>query len=163
MGHCAFCRRRDRALVYEGDVVNACAPCAVAVARFVLNAADATVCELWNAAADVDMSQQHVLEAFRAAVAGVVPENDAASHFALGIAYREMGLHTDATRELDLAVAILDRLSPVVLKQLGRHLGAIRAAADAVQHDLSAQLLALLFSRLTPPAVATLRDRLFVD
>ncbi|MEP7052413.1 MAG: tetratricopeptide repeat protein, partial [Pseudomonadota bacterium] len=54
-----------------------------------------------NAAGDVDVDQ--VFEKFRAGIRSQVSENDSATHYDLGVAYKEMGLIADAIHEFELA------------------------------------------------------------
>ena len=55
----------------------------------------------FNAASDVDVDQ--VFEKFRAGIRSQVSENDSATHYDLGVAYKEMGLIADAIHEFELA------------------------------------------------------------
>lgn len=50
---------------------------------------------------DVDVDQ--VFEKFRAGIRSQVSENDSATHYDLGVAYKEMGLIADAMHEFELA------------------------------------------------------------
>ena len=52
-------------------------------------------------AGDVDVDQ--VFEKFRAGIRSQVSENDSATHYDLGVAYKEMGLIPDAMHEFELA------------------------------------------------------------
>ncbi|MEO8900703.1 MAG: tetratricopeptide repeat protein [Polyangiaceae bacterium] len=54
-----------------------------------------------NASGDVDGDQ--VFEKFRAGIRSQVSENDSATHYDLGVAYKEMGLIADAIHEFELA------------------------------------------------------------
>ena len=54
-----------------------------------------------NASGDVDVDQ--VFEKFRAGIRSQVSENDSATHYDLGVAYKEMGLIADAIHEFELA------------------------------------------------------------
>jgi tetratricopeptide (TPR) repeat protein len=49
------------------------------------------------------VSVEEVLSQFKKGVAETVPEDDAATHYELGIAYKEMGLHDDAVGEFQIA------------------------------------------------------------
>lgn len=49
------------------------------------------------------ISVESVFEQFKAGVAAQVSESDAATHYDLGVAYKEMGLYTDAIAEFELA------------------------------------------------------------
>ena len=55
----------------------------------------------FNASSDVDVDQ--VFEKFRAGIRSQVSENDSATHYDLGVAYKEMGLIADAIHEFELA------------------------------------------------------------
>ncbi len=52
------------------------------------------------------VSVESVFEQFKAGVAASISESDAATHYDLGVAYKEMGLVTDAITEFQLAAAI---------------------------------------------------------
>ena len=54
-----------------------------------------------GAGGDVDVDQ--VFEKFRAGIRSQVSENDSATHYDLGVAYKEMGLTADAIHEFELA------------------------------------------------------------
>lgn len=54
-----------------------------------------------NASGDVDVDQ--VFEKFRAGIRSQVSENDSATHYDLGVAYKEMGLTADAIHEFEMA------------------------------------------------------------
>jgi tetratricopeptide (TPR) repeat protein len=55
----------------------------------------------FNANGEVDVDQ--VFEKFRAGIRSQVSENDSATHYDLGVAYKEMGLIADAIHEFELA------------------------------------------------------------
>jgi tetratricopeptide (TPR) repeat protein len=55
----------------------------------------------FNASSDVDVDQ--VFEKFRAGIRSQVSESDSATHYDLGVAYKEMGLIADAMHEFELA------------------------------------------------------------
>ncbi len=55
----------------------------------------------FSASSDVDVDQ--VFEKFRAGIRSQVSENDSATHYDLGVAYKEMGLIADAIHEFELA------------------------------------------------------------
>ncbi len=50
-----------------------------------------------------DVNVEQVFEKFKAGVKAQVSESDASTHYDLGVAYREMGLHSDAVTEFELA------------------------------------------------------------
>jgi len=52
---------------------------------------------------DLQVSAESVFEEFKKGVAAQVSESDAATHYDLGVAYREMGLLPDAIKEFELA------------------------------------------------------------
>jgi len=52
---------------------------------------------------DEDADFQHILAEFRDGIEKTIPTDDAASHFDLGIAFREMGLLDDAIAEFQIA------------------------------------------------------------
>ncbi|MEO6599191.1 MAG: tetratricopeptide repeat protein, partial [Polyangiaceae bacterium] len=54
-----------------------------------------------SAGGDIDVDQ--VFEKFRAGIRSQVSENDSATHYDLGVAYKEMGLIPDAIHEFELA------------------------------------------------------------
>src|SRR5258706_6032098 len=53
--------------------------------------------------AQEQVSVETVFEQFKAGVAAQISESDAGTHYDLGVAYREMGLYTDAINEFSLA------------------------------------------------------------
>ena len=194
MPHCSLCRRAGRLLIFEGGCANACALCVIATADFVARSADATVREIWHVSApiptspalhvapepledeileDVQLDILQVLERFRAGVAETVPDDDAQTHLALGIAYREMGLHDDAAREFGIASkgvpplrdAEIDSLGALALLEGGRHFEAIRAAAAFIvaQREATTTGAAILLGPLPASSVSALRERLFTD
>jgi tetratricopeptide (TPR) repeat protein len=56
---------------------------------------------LYNVSGDAEVDQ--VFETFKAGVRSSVSENDSATHYDLGVAYKEMGLISDAIHEFELA------------------------------------------------------------
>jgi len=54
-------------------------------------------------ATGADVNVEQVFEKFKAGVKAQVSESDASTHYDLGVAYREMGLHSDAVTEFELA------------------------------------------------------------
>jgi len=66
--------------------------------------------DLDKANADYQVSFSDVFEEFKKGVAVQVEETDYETHYNLGIAYKEMGLHSDAIRELELVARAEDRL-----------------------------------------------------
>ena len=60
-------------------------------------------------ATGADVNVEQVFEKFKAGVKAQVSESDASTHYDLGVAYREMGLHSDAVTEFELASRDPDR------------------------------------------------------
>ena len=82
-----------------------------------------------------------LLDQVREGVRNQVAESDAATHYDLGVAYHEMGLHTDAISELTLAARDLTR-ECVCLSMIGNiqlQQGDYDAALDAFHRALNAQ------------------------
>ena len=82
-----------------------------------------------------------VLEQFREGIRKQIDEGDAQTHYDLGVAYKEMGLHSDAISELTLSARDPKRecvcLSLIGQIQLG--LGDVSAALDAFHCALNAE------------------------
>jgi tetratricopeptide (TPR) repeat protein len=82
-----------------------------------------------------------VLEQFREGIRRQIDEGDAQTHYDLGVAYKEMGLHSDAISELTLSARDPKRecvcLSLIGQIQLG--LGDVSAALDAFHRALNAE------------------------
>ncbi len=92
-----------------------------------------------HAAGDVDVDQ--VFEKFRAGIRSQVSESDSATHYDLGVAYKEMGLTADAVHEFELAARDAQRecncfamIGMVHLEQ-----GQLDRAAESYVRALSAQ------------------------
>jgi tetratricopeptide (TPR) repeat protein len=68
------------------------------------------------------------------------PRSDAAIHYDLGLAYREMGLHADAIGEFELAACDPDhtRTCYSMIGRIHRELGRDHLAIDAFAHALTA-------------------------
>ncbi|MBI4953871.1 MAG: tetratricopeptide repeat protein [Myxococcales bacterium] len=82
-----------------------------------------------------------IIEQFRAGVRQQVADTDAATHYDLGVAYNEMGLHQDAINELSLAARDLGR-ECVALSMIGMvylQLGDYDGALDSFSRALSAE------------------------
>ena len=85
------------------------------------------------------ISVEEVLSQFKKGVAETVPEDDAATHYELGIAYREMGLHDDAVNEFQIAGRAASRavdsrfMVGNVRKEQGRLDEAVAALEEALQ------------------------------
>lgn len=88
--------------------------------------------------ATAQVSVEEVLSQFKKGIAETVPEDDAATHYELGIAYREMGLHEDAISEFQIASRAPTRavdarfLIGLVRVELGQREEALRAFEDAL-------------------------------
>jgi tetratricopeptide (TPR) repeat protein len=88
--------------------------------------------------ATMQISVDEVLSQFKKGVAETVPEDDAATHYELGIAYREMGLHEDAIAEFTIAARAPSRaadarfLIGLVRKELGQFDQAVEAFEAAL-------------------------------
>ena len=84
------------------------------------------------------MSVEEVLSQFKKGIAETVPEDDAATHYDLGCAYRDMGLLDDALSEFAIAARAPSRaadaryLIGVTLADQGRSAEAIAALTDAL-------------------------------
>jgi pilus assembly protein FimV len=84
------------------------------------------------------VSVEEVLSQFKKGVAEMVPEDDAATHYELGIAYREMGLHDDAISEFQIASRAASRavdaryVIGLVKMDQGKHEDAVKAFDDAL-------------------------------
>ncbi len=84
------------------------------------------------------VSVEEVLSQFKKGVAETVPEDDAATHYELGIAYKEMGLHDDAVTEFNIAARASSRAADarfmigVVRLDQGRREDALQALEEAV-------------------------------
>lgn len=102
----------------------------------------------FNAASDVDVDQ--VFEKFKAGIRSQVSENDSATHYDLGVAYKEMGLIEDAINEFELAARDAQRecncfamIGMVYLEQnhLDRaaeaYVRALGAAAKTVEQEMN--------------------------
>jgi tetratricopeptide (TPR) repeat protein len=82
-----------------------------------------------------------VLEQVRAGVRHQVSDADSATHYDLGVAYLEMGLHSDAISELTLAARDPKRelvCLSTIAGILRDHLGDLDAALDALHRALNA-------------------------
>lgn len=79
------------------------------------------------------VSVEAVFEQFKAGVAAQISESDAATHYDLGLAYREMGLLTDAANEFELASRDPTRecVCKSMIGMIHLEIGNIEAAIDA--------------------------------
>jgi pilus assembly protein FimV len=89
--------------------------------------------------ATAQISVEEVLSQFKKGVAETVPEEDAATHYELGIAYREMGLHDDAVAEFQLAARAPARAADArfLIGLVRRDQGQLDAALQAFEEALS--------------------------
>ena len=101
-----------------------------------------------SAGNDVDVDQ--VFEKFRAGIRSQVSENDSATHYDLGVAYKEMGLVPDALHEFELAARDPQRecncyamIGMVYLEQgqldraVESYVRALRAAEKTVEQEMN--------------------------
>jgi tetratricopeptide (TPR) repeat protein len=86
------------------------------------------------------VSVEAVFEQFKAGVAAHVSESDASTHYDLGAAYRDMGLHTDAIEEFRLAARDPQRecVCWSMIGMLQLELGKVDLAIDAFLRGLHA-------------------------
>jgi tetratricopeptide (TPR) repeat protein len=87
-----------------------------------------------------DVSVEAVFEQFKAGVAMQISQSDAATHYDLGVAYKEMGLVTDAISEFELASRDAERecVCQSMIGMLHMELGNVDAAIDAFIRGLHA-------------------------
>lgn len=88
------------------------------------------------------VSVESVFQQFKAGVAAQISESDAATHYDLGVAYREMGLVADAIQEFDLASRDPSRecVCQSMIGVIQRQNGSVDAAIDAFIAGLHAQV-----------------------
>ncbi|MFO0593428.1 MAG: tetratricopeptide repeat protein [Polyangiaceae bacterium] len=86
------------------------------------------------------ISVESVFEQFKAGVAAQVSESDAATHYDLGVAYKEMGLFTDAIAEFEVAARDPGRecVCQSMIGMLHMQLGNLDAGIDALIRSLHA-------------------------
>jgi tetratricopeptide (TPR) repeat protein len=92
---------------------------------------------------DLDqISVDSVFAQFKAGVAAQISESDAATHYDLGVAYKEMGLHTDAINEFDLAARDPNRecVCQSMIGTIYLQLGDVDSAIDAFIRGLHASI-----------------------
>src|SRR5262249_36816940 len=89
---------------------------------------------------DEQVSVDSVFAQFKAGVAAQISESDAATHYDLGVAYKEMGLYTDAINEFELASRDPNRecVCQSMIGTIYIQLGGIDAAIDAFIRGLHA-------------------------
>ena len=88
------------------------------------------------------ISVESVFEQFKAGVAAQISESDAATHYDLGVAYKEMGLFNDAVSEFELASRdpMRDCVCQSMIGMIHLQLGSIDAAIDAFIRGLHASV-----------------------
>jgi tetratricopeptide (TPR) repeat protein len=86
------------------------------------------------------VSVDQVFEQFKAGVAAQISESDASTHYDLGVAYKEMGLFTDAISEYQLAARDPGRecVCNHMIGMIHLQLGDVDAAIDAFIRALHA-------------------------
>jgi len=86
------------------------------------------------------ISVESVFEQFKAGVAAQVSESDAATHYDLGVAYKEMGLFTDAISEFEVASRdpVRECVCQSMIGMLHMQLGNLEAGIDALIRSLHA-------------------------
>lgn len=86
------------------------------------------------------ISVESVFEQFKAGVAAQVSESDAATHYDLGVAYKEMGLFTDAITEFEVASRdpLRECVCQSMIGMLHMQLGNVDAGIDALIRSLHA-------------------------
>lgn len=92
---------------------------------------------------DLDqISVDSVFAQFKAGVAAQISESDAATHYDLGVAYKEMGLYTDAINEFDLAARDPNRecVCQSMIGTIYLQLGGVDSAIDAFIRGLHASI-----------------------
>jgi tetratricopeptide (TPR) repeat protein len=87
------------------------------------------------------ISVESVFQQFKAGVAAQISESDAATHYDLGVAYKEMGLFTDAVLEFELSARDPSRecVCQSMIGMIHRETGNVDAAIDAFIRGLHAQ------------------------
>ncbi|MFO0614322.1 MAG: tetratricopeptide repeat protein [Polyangiaceae bacterium] len=87
------------------------------------------------------VSVEAVFEQFKAGVAAQIADNDAATHYDLGVAYKEMGLFADSIAEFELASRDPTRecVSQSMIGMMHMERGNIDQAIDAFLRGLSAE------------------------
>jgi tetratricopeptide (TPR) repeat protein len=87
------------------------------------------------------ISVESVFQQFKAGVAAQISESDAATHYDLGVAYKEMGLFSDAIQEFELSSRDPGRecVCQSMVGMIHRETGNVDAAIDAFIRGLHAQ------------------------
>ncbi|HVY46702.1 MAG TPA: tetratricopeptide repeat protein [Minicystis sp.] len=115
----------------------------IAASLDALDALDAPAPAAAEAADDPrQVSVETVFEQFKQGVAAQISESDASTHYDLGVAYREMGLYTDAVNEFTLAARDPARacVCQSMIGSIWRQLGNVDGAVDAFILGLNASL-----------------------
>ncbi len=88
------------------------------------------------------ISVESVFEQFKLGVAAQISESDAATHYDLGVAYKEMGLFNDAVSEFELAArdSARDCVCQSMIGMIHLQLGNVDAAIDAFIRGLHASV-----------------------
>ena len=86
-----------------------------------------------------------IFEQFKAGVAAQIAESDAATHYDLGVAYKEMGLITDSIAEFELASR--DPTRECVCRSM---IGMIHMEQGNIEQAIDAFLLGLAAGQKTP-------------
>ena len=86
------------------------------------------------------ISVESVFQQFKAGVAAQISESDAATHYDLGVAYKEMGLFSDAIQEFELSARdpLRECVCQSMIGMIHRETGNVDAAIDAFIRGLHA-------------------------
>ncbi|MEP7124680.1 MAG: tetratricopeptide repeat protein [Byssovorax sp.] len=114
----------------------------IAASLDALDALDAGPQPMAAAQEQEQISVESVFEQFKAGVAAQISESDAATHYDLGVAYKEMGLFNDAVSEFELASRDPSRdcVCQSMIGMIHLQLGNIDAAIDAFIRGLHASV-----------------------
>lgn len=88
------------------------------------------------------ISVESVFEQFKAGVAAQISESDAATHYDLGVAYKEMGLYSDAIAEFELAARdpMRECVCQSMIGTIYLQLGGMDSAIDAFIRGLHSSI-----------------------
>lgn len=114
----------------------------IAASLDALDALETSTDHAEQAADPRQISVETVFEQFKAGVAAQVQESDASTHYDLGVAYKEMGLFTDAIGEFELASRDPQRdcVCQSMIGMIHMQLGNVEAAIDAFIRGLHASV-----------------------
>jgi tetratricopeptide (TPR) repeat protein len=114
----------------------------IAASLDALDALDAGPQAAANGADPTQVSVESVFQQFKAGVAAQISESDAATHYDLGVAYKEMGLVSDAITEFELAARDPNRecVCHSMIGMIYREHGNTDAAIHAFSRGLQAQI-----------------------